>query len=268
MAMNTLGIDHNRDHAHIEPIARLASEDFTIGPCGVVPYVRTNLALFGNDILSRLYDLCVLSRPSHPYGILPDAMCGCVDLSRDAILAYWYTRRISLVVLTRSLYPEMFPESSPCWDNRALLADGSEIIGFTYLTNIIGTPANFLNQTKEAQMKGPRAAVAAYVFFRPWWGTAEQDVDMMLGLAYLFHTYNLKAIHGQRYTRNALTANYTGKFGFRDMGTIPYFLLDRRDGKDYGEAQLVPCTVTTLTRDDFNTYIQNQFIGVDDTVTP
>ena len=245
--------------ANGDPIAALADLQFTLGNCRVIPYNRANRELFGDRLLNQLYDLCLQSRPTHPFGILPDVQCGMLDLTRDAITSYWHTRRITLVVLggggdgSASVVPGPTPRNPT-----ALLADGSEIAGFTYLTTMVGVPYDFSN-LGGPQPGGPRAALAAYTFFRPWWGSAEQHVLGMLGLAYLFHTFKLSAIHGQRNIRNALTAKFTGKFGFRDTGIVPRFLMDWTPMGNIHNGKLVSCVVNSLLREDFETYVTEQF---------
>jgi hypothetical protein len=258
-----------------DPIAALADLQFTLGNCRVIPYNRANQELFGDRLLNQLYDLCLQSRPSHPYGILPDAQCGMLDLSRDAITSYWYSRRITLVVYgggggdgesgatstSTSTSTSTVPAPAPR-NPAALLADGSEIAGFTYITTMVGVPYDFSN-FGGPQPGGPRAALAAYAFFRPWWGSTEQHVLAMLGLAYLFHTFKLTAIHGQRNIRNALTARFMSKFGFRDTGVIPRFLMDWVPPADIPvRGKLVSCVVNSLLREDFEAYVTNQFRGL------
>jgi RimJ/RimL family protein N-acetyltransferase len=95
---------------------------------------------------------------------------------------------------------------------------------------------------------------AGYVFFRSAWGTPEIEVLGMLGLAYLFSQFRLLAIHGQRYPQNGLTARFMRKYGSKDVGTIPHYML--RDGK------LESCTVSTLLQSDFESYVKRQLLSL------
>lgn len=264
-------------------IHTLADLRFTLGGCSVVPYSRFNPSLFGDDLLSRLYSCCLQSRPTARYGILPESQCGMLDLSRDAITAYWHTRQVALLTVSRDGAEAMrarrgHPPLSAQLGG-STLEDGSEIAGFTYPTLLIGPPVPApspvpasVPYSSPRQSSGaaalraavPRAAVCAYVFFRPWWGTDEAEVLGMLGLAYLFHTYSLTSIHGQRYPGNSLTAKFVSRYGFRDTGTIPEFLQIRNyhapgDSDATPAVTLTSCVLNTLSRADFEAYIRHQF---------
>ena len=70
---------------------------------------------------------------------------------------------------------------------------------------------------------------------------------MWLGLAWLFHYFQLAWLHGSRYQSNHLTARWTQRFGFRDCGTLPGCLT----GGDDPTGELVPGVFSTLSRADF-----------------
>jgi hypothetical protein len=89
--------------------------------------------------------------------------------------------------------------------------------------------------------------IAGYGFFREAWGTEDQQIVTMLGLAYIFKEFDLRAIIGNRYTDNTLTAKFMGRFGFKDCGEIPCFQLR--------ETKLVPLVVSALMREDFEQYV-------------
>lgn len=241
MSANDIGID---------PLLALSDDHFALGPCHIIPYNRINTSLFGDDLLSQLYDACLLSRPSHPYGILPNAQCGMLDLSRDAICAYWSTRQLILPCLS----PD-WTGTLPSHYDYPVLADGHIVTGVAYLTSFLGAPVNPPNQP---QPIGERAALGAYLFFRPYWGTPEIEILCMLGVAAFFHQYRLSALHGQRYSYNNLTAKMMGRLGFKDVGVIPRFLTDKKNN----EVVLSDCTVSSLLRKDFEDYVTRQLISL------
>jgi hypothetical protein len=97
------------------------------------------------------------------------------------------------------------------------------------------------------------SAFCGYGFFRSAWGTPELPVAAMLGLAYLFQEFNIKAIHGTRFEDNTLTAKFVEQFGFKQVGRIPDYQL--KDGK------LVPAIVSTLLREDFERYVEEFLVS-------
>ena len=233
----------------VDPILALADDHYTMGNCRVIAYNRTKRELFGDNILNSLYDACLASRPSHQFGILPNSMCGMLDLSRDAMIAYWSTRNIILLTLDKST-PLRGKSHSPFCDYPTI-QDGSIIAGFSFITFFQGAAAN---PPGHPQPIGERAAMGAYACFRPWWGTVEIERLGMLGLAWYFQTYSLSAIHGQRFSHNTATAKFMARYGSREMGIIPKFLADRKGGKADGDVILSDCGVSTLLRSDDEAY--------------
>ena len=250
----------NETDSTINPLQRLHDLSYTLGNCRVLVYNRFQPDTFGDDLLSRLYDLCLLSRPTHPFGTLPETQCGMSDLTRDAMISYWASKSILLLTVIPAT---ALPATAPSKRMIDMLPDNSRIAGFAYLPAILGAPANPPGQP---QPIGPRSATGAYAFFRDWWGTPEIEVLAMLGLAHFFHSYHLAAIHGQRYTRNALTARFMSRFGFTDTGTLPFFLVDFPPGAERIPAnmQLVSCTLSTLLHEDFIAYVERELESIAD----
>jgi hypothetical protein len=94
-----------------------------------------------------------------------------------------------------------------------------------------------------------KSMIAGYAMLRNAWGTEDQKIVTMLGLAYLFKEFDLKAIIGNRYAENILTERFMAKFGFKTNGEIPRFQL-RGD-------KLVPMVVSSLMREDFEKYVES-----------
>ena len=237
----------------VTPIQALADDDFTFGACRVIPYDHTNTKLFGPHFLRGLYDECLASRPSNPFGILPDVQCGMLDLTADAICPYWATKR--LIVLT------VADGNGFKIPTRLALADGSSVAGFAFITATLGAPLPPPGIAVNPLL-GERSAFVAYAFFRPWWGTAETEVLAMLGAAYFFHTLKLCAMHGQSDPRNPLTMRFLSRLGCKIVATVPKFLARHRHGCIDGGVELVDCDVSLLPREDFEMYVARQLVSV------
>lgn len=196
-------------------------DDWRIGDCQVKLYDRRDVRTYGTNYLHHLYSECLRSRPTDPYGILPDLMCGFSDISADAVCSYLANKPIALLCVHTS---------------------ATEF-----------TPAGFCWPTEIIRAQSANSAFCAFTFFRPWWGTPECTVLGMLGIAYLFHTNSLTAIHGQRYATNEPAARWMRQFGARDIGIVPYLLRSHT-------GTLGACTVSTLLRTDFEAYTRKQLI--------
>ena len=92
---------------------------------------------------------------------------------------------------------------------------------------------------------------AGYTIFSEIWRKPQQQVLMYLGLAWLFHTFQLAALHGSRYVSNHLTAQFTHQFGFKDCGILPFCM----NGEPGGP--LVPGVFSTLLRTDFEAILRD-----------
>jgi RimJ/RimL family protein N-acetyltransferase len=211
-------------------LAALKADNYRMGSCRIIEYDPQRVDVFGPHFLyDNLYRQCLESRPGSKWGILPDACCGMRNLLADAICAYWSTRKIVVCAVD--------DPTEPC---------GFKTAGMGYATIFVGSQPGTPDPCE-------RAMVGAYVFFKPFWGTPEIRVLSMLGLAYFFTTYNLTAIHGQRYSTNALTARFMSQFGFRDTGLLPRFL-------GHVDGTIRDCALSTLLREDFVKYVMEQLL--------
>lgn len=202
-------------------ISAFAEDHYRLGDCQIIPYDRKRIDVFGTNYLHHLYAQCLLSRPSSPYGILPDIFCGMTDLSADALCSYLANKPVILLCVHTS--PTEF------------------------------TPAGFAWPVELIRASSANSAFCAFTFFRPWWGTPEMTVLGMLGLAYLFAHYSLRTIMGQRYDTNVLAARFMAQYGAVDVGTIPDLLRSHH-------GTLEPCTVSALTRTDFELYCRKSLL--------
>ncbi len=209
----------------------IADGGYRFGNCSVRVYDRTNVDLYGRELLRDMYMGCLSAAPNRPLGILPEAFCGMTDLSCDAISAYLAGRNPVLLM---------------CVDN-PLLSTGFDVIGFSFPTIWAGVKQGTVDPDPG------RSMFMGYVIFRPYWAQPESVVSMMLTGVYYFHTYNLLSINGQRYPWNHLTAKFLSQFGTRDTGIIPNFIVSGN--------RVVDCVVSSLARADFETYVTKTIAG-------
>lgn len=211
-----------------DPIAALAADDFSIGNCQVLQYnpaLPGTAHLFPDNYLSTLYARMKSSL------ILERTMCGMQNLSHDAICTYLSAKPVFAAV-------EWNPDRTQF-----------QTLGFGFIVAWIGIapPA-----------PGPRSAFGAYSMFPESWGSPEAEVLAMLGLARMFHTFALQSVYGQRYIRNALTARFMQRFGFKDIATLPDFITHRNGNG----IELGTCVVSHLTRRDFSDYVSRQLQSI------
>ncbi len=216
MTVDELAIATEEDLA--DPLGLLASASYRWGDCQAIRYDSRRADLFDPDYLGRLYDQTQDKYLNHiridKGGSLPALFCGMPDLSKPAIIGYLYSR--PLIILGE-------------WA-------GEQFIPLGYCFTVAETPSR----------NGQRnSAFGGYCFFSSAWRTPQQYVLTVLGLAYLFHEFRLVSLHGIRYDDNKLTARWMGKFGFRDIGTIPNYMQQQSTG------ELVPAVVSTLDRAEF-----------------
>jgi hypothetical protein len=199
-----------------------------IGACSVRPYNRTETQVYGTNYLHHLYSETANSGRH----VLSSSFCGMPDLSADAVCAYLHSRSpLLLMCMDTADDPNVF-----------------DVVGYSYPTVWCGT--------KETE----RSILFGYSIFKRVWGTPEASVLGMLTTAYYFLTFDLVAMHGQRYPWNHLTGKYTGQFGTRDVGVLPRFLLHK--------GKLVDCVLSSLLREDFEKYAQEQLTTILPLVTP
>lgn len=139
------------------------------------------------------------------------AFTGMTDLSFDAIVSY--LAKQPLIILGKWEGQE-FRTAGVCWPN---LLTGEHKTGF-----------------------------GSYAALRWAWGTVDEEILAMLGIAALFEEFSLIQLHGQRYADNHLTARFMARFGFKDVtGQVPRLLA--RAGRE----EPYPGIISSLSREDF-----------------
>jgi hypothetical protein len=185
------------------------SEKYRIGDLQVLPYHRHD-PFWGESYLSDLYfALGAGRRSSFRRENLQMLLCGTSDLSLPSVLSFFAKQ--NLVVMGK-------------WENGVFRTAGACWVG-----QVAGT--------KE------KSGFGAYAFLRWSWGTYDQQVMVMLGVAYLFNELDLCYIHAQRYADNHVSKRFLDKIGFKDVGVVPK-LLPRNDA-------LIDGVVSSLSREDF-----------------
>lgn len=223
----------------IDVLEALAQDGYRFGNCSILPYRPDQPDVFGRHLIPRLYDMCVDSR------ILKPLFCGMINLNEDAICSYLATRPI----IPMFVYE---PDAEISYDQ---IPDGRTIAGFAFMTAFAGPPVS----DSGPQIIGPRSGLAGYGFFRPFWGSNEIKVCIMLVLAYLFNRYRLVTLHGQTYSDNPLSLRFMEQFGFKRTGLLEKFLARR---KADGGIELVDCQLTSLSREDLVAYVEKQFLSL------
>jgi hypothetical protein len=208
-------------------LAHIAALDYRWGDCQAIRYDRANESVFRTHSGSYLLDLweacrCSGHRGSRS-GILSPLFCGMADLSSEAIIAYLHS--IPLIILGE-WRPVMIPVDTPP------PVPEFAPLGFCFMTN--------LNRGKTWN-----SGLGAYAFFQEAWRTPQQLVLTLLGISRLFYEFRLCSLHGIRYADNKLTARWMAKFGFRDLGTIPNWMVRQSTG------ELTDATISTLAREEF-----------------
>jgi RimJ/RimL family protein N-acetyltransferase len=112
--------------------------------------------------------------------------------------------------------------------------------GFAYVTTMTGSNLD-------------RMGFVGYLFFPEAWGCGETELMTMLALCYLFHEFKFSCIHGIRYTENELTARFMRRFGFRDDGVVPKYMMK-------GD-RLVSAVVSSCLREDFERYVEEKLVS-------
>jgi len=223
----------NTGDPDVDVLAALNADDYRIGDLQVIPYGSKEKYYedcFPENFISVLYQWM---KEDH---VLPRTFCGMTNLTHDAIVGYLLNHRPLLI-------PGIWQTDAPGDPPRFMP------YGMSWVTTWIGVPPS---------APGPRSALAAYTFFRRAWGQPEAEVLGMLGLARLFYTYKLHNIYGERSVTNALTAKFMNKYGTRDLGIVPEFLLERRNGT----LVFTDCVISMLSRKDFTLYVEKQFASL------
>ena len=226
------------------PIDLCQKASFRWGALQALLYEPTN-PMWHQPFLFRLYEKTRLSGQRHPkpldlndrrtLGPLPVLFCGMTNLGPDAICKYLSERAVCVVGEWRGetfaplgyCFPSTVPSVSP--------------------QSLTGIPSN--------------SVFAGYTMFSECWRTPQQRVLMYLGLAWLFHTYKLVALHGSRYETNHLTARWTHQFGFKDCGILPHCMADEPGGP------LVSAVFSTCLRTDFESMLRDVLDRARDSAT-
>lgn len=210
------------DSAKYPLLEALRLDQYRIGNAQAILYDRRETAVLPPDFLAQLYWSLNGDRYSNRrgMGILETLFCGMSDVSFPAIVSYLAGRPVVAVGV---------------WHG-----DKFKVAGFTFPTAVMG-------------VEGQKSAFVGYGFLKEFWGTDEQEVCTILGLSMLFNEMNLLSIHGQRFHDNDFTAKFMEKFGFKDIGRIPHFLLKR--------GKLVDGMVNTLSIDTFESKLAEMLAG-------
>lgn len=240
-----------------DPIGLAASGGFRWGNYQARVYDPAS-ADFEQPFLYSLYEKTRLSGQRHPkpldladrgtLGLLQTLYCGMTNLGPDSICAYLSQRAVCVVgEWRREFGPPVVTD-----DDEPVVKFGEEAERFHPLGYCF--PSTQVVQSSRMLTGVPSNAVfAGYTLFSECWRTPQQVVLMYLGLAWLFHTFKLEALHGSRYADNHLTARWTRQFGFRDHGTMP-FCLEREPG-----GPLISATFSTLLREDLEAQLRKLF---------
>lgn len=190
-------------------LSDLRDSDYRLGNLQAVRYDRHSL-LFPDGYLGFLYrGLGEGRRNGFRRKNLQFALTGFTDLSFDAVVPYLAMQKL---VIVGQWEGDVFRTGGVCWPNL---------------------------------LTGYRTGFGSYAALRWLWGTPEEEILAMLGLAMMFEEFNLIQLHGQRYADNHLTARFMGRFGFKDVGRVPRLLARA------GEEEPVYGVISTLSREDF-----------------
>lgn len=206
-------------------LAHIAGLDYRWGDCQAIRYSPADSTVFrthSGSFLLDLYESCRCSGRAK-LGILEPLLCGMPKLDAESIIAYLHT--VPLVILGEWRRPN---------DGLEFTSEIAEFypLGFCFLTT--------MNRGKTWN-----SGFGAYAFFEEAWRTPQQLVLTELGISYLFEAFKLSHLHGIRYSDNKLTARWMARFGFRDVGVVPNYMLRPSTG------ELTDATVSTLAREEF-----------------
>lgn len=216
-----------------DPIGLLSQGDFRWGSCQAILY-DPRRDIFAQPFLYSLYEKTRASGVRHPLplnldnrttlGPLPMLYCGMNNLGPDSICQYLSQRAVCVVGE---------------WH-------GDEFVPLGYCF-----PSNAVTETSRSLVEPSNSVFAGYILFSEIWRKPQQIVLMFLGLAWLFHTFKLAAIHGSRYEHNHSTARFTHRFGFKDHGMLPHCMASEPGGP------LVSGVFSTLLRSDFEAILRD-----------
>ena len=196
-------------------------DDYRIGNAQALVYDRKDTSVFGEGFLGELYFKFKGNRYNSRSGngILETLFCGMQDVSFPAITSYLASVPLCILGVWK--------------DNKF------DVAGIQFPSVRIG-------------YGDQKACFGAYGFVPAYWGSTEVEVLAMLGIAVLFQELDVISVHGVRYAENELTARFLAKFGFKDVGTLPNYMV--RDGK------LAAATLSTLDRSTFESVVERMVL--------
>ena len=203
----------------IDVLAALQEDAYKWGDLQVLRYVKTE---FADDFLAHLYHRCRESKRRSGNGILDALFGGNPASDFNSVVTYLASRPVLLIL--GKWVDEEFVE-----------------LGFAFSTVSMGGPNT------------EKSLICGYAFFSSAWGSEDQAILTMLGLAYLFKEFDLQCVIGNRYIDNVLTAKFMSRFGFNDCGQIPCFQLRG--------TKLVPMVVSALLRADFEEVVSEFLVN-------
>ena len=210
------------DSVPLSMIEAFRQDNYRFGVLQSIAYDRNRVDLFPPGFLGRLYFALQGSRfhKNRPGdGVLEVLFCG-MDTSFDSVVSY--LARIPLAVMG-------------IWqDDGTFKAAGIHFI------------------TTKAGIGEESSCFAGYGFLKEYWGTNEQESLTILGISQIFGELKVKSIHGVRYTANEMTARYMARFGFKDVGTLPDYMLRR--------GKIVPAVLSTLSRAEFERNLEKRVL--------
>jgi hypothetical protein len=239
-----------------DPIGLCSQGGWRWGPCAARLYNPLEPD-WQQPFLYSLYEKTRLSGVRHPkplnlndratLGPLPTLFCGMTNLGPDSITKYLAERAVCVVgewrgeKSVKAVVVDHPGDPVPCVEFEETLAGDERFVSLGYC--FPSTPPS----TSPLSLTGipSNSVFAGYTIFSEAWRTPQQTVLMYLGLAWLFHTFQLCALHGSRYSTNYLTARWTHQFGFKDVGELPFCMADEPGGA------LVSGIFSTLLRTDF-----------------
>lgn len=254
-----------------DPIELFAAGEFRWGSCQARLY-DPRQPDWEQPFLYSLYERTRLSGQRHPVpldlearrglGPLPVLFCGMTNLGPDAICQYLAARAVCVVGEWREEHAVRFtndPPRNPAYLPSNIQIDGANFDlppGNGYRAEVVSAekfhPLGYCFPSTQPAVSPltltgvpSNSIFAGYIIFSEAWRTPQQEVLMWLGLAWLFSTFKLVALHGSRYSTNHLTARWTHRFGFRDVGELPYCMAGEPGG------ELVAGVFSTLLRAEF-----------------
>lgn len=212
----------------------LQQDLYRLGDLQAIRYDKARTDLFPDGYLGHLYLLCRESKRRSGDGILTTLFAGNPASNFDSIVSYLAARP---VIIMGKWTEDRFVE-----------------YGFAFPVIEIGRHGT------------EKAIFAGFGFFHRSWGTEEQTILAMLGLAYMFQEFDLQAIHGTAYPENVLPRKFMAQFGMKVVGEVPCYQLQG--------TKLVAGVVSSLLRSDFEAYVEDWLVrqyraeGMEVAVTP